>query len=262
MIEQSSLLSSEWVSYTICGVIGGATGIIELVSRYKDDPISAIRCNSAIVYIAVNIIASLISLLLLKTFAAELLGPSGDSATIITEILVAGLGAMGFLRTSIFNISVASERVAVGPAALLEVLLSAADRAVDRQRASARATAVDDMGWDCVSYKKAKVALPAYCFALMQNVSAKEQTIVSKHINTLEGDKLSTLTSKQKLRLVVLALMNVVGETVLKEAKDGLGKEIEGDDDKEDQEARKKLQEKVNQYKKNKAANEADRGNS
>lgn len=224
----SILLTNPEVSYIVCGMMGGATGVVELVSRYKDDPMAAVQSISALLYILLNVFASLAALLLLQTYGKDLLGDTGSVEKVITQILVAGLGAMAFLRTSIFNVSIGTERVAVGPAALLEVLLSAADRAVDRRRAYSRSTSLKKMGWDNISFDKSRVALPAYCFALMQNVSAKEQNAVGEHIKAVTGNKM--LTPQQKLRLMVLAIMNIVGEEVLKEAQTGLGEEIEGKD--------------------------------
>jgi hypothetical protein len=224
----SILLENPGASYLICGMMGGATGVVELVSRYKDDPMAAVQSIPAVVYILLNVFASVAALLLLQTFGKDLFSESGALETVITQILVAGLGAMAFLRTSIFNVSIGTERVAVGPAALLEVLLSAADRAVDRRRAYSRSASLKKMGWDKISFDKSKVALPAYCFALMQNVSAKEQNAVGEHIKAVTGNIM--LTPQQKLRLMVLAIMNIVGEEVLKEAQTGLGSEIEGKD--------------------------------
>jgi len=224
----SILLTNPGVSYLICGMLGGATGVVELVSRYKDDPVAAVQSVAAVNYILLNVLSSVAALLLLQTYGKDLLGESGSVEKVISQMLVAGFGAMAFLRTSIFNVSIGNERVAVGPAALLEVLLSAADRAVDRRRAYSRSTSLKKMGWDKISFDKSRVALPAYCFALMQNVSAKEQNAVGEHIKAVTGNKM--LTPQQKLRLIVLAIMNIVGEEVLKEAQSGLGKEIEGTD--------------------------------
>ena len=235
----TELITSDFGRYAVCGLMGGALGLVELISRYRDDPLAAVQCVAAIIYTLVNVLASLLALFLLETFAPNAMGTPGETKTVVTQILVAGFGAMAFLRTSIFNVSVASDKVAVGPAALLDVLLNASDRAVDRRRAQARSGSLKSMAWDKVSFNKAQGALPPYCFALMQNVSAKEKEAVNRHIQVLKAN--TQMTSQQKLMLMILVLMNVVGEEVIKEAKAGLGAEIEGDDEQEKEEAKQDM---------------------
>lgn len=71
----------------------------------------------------------------------------------------------------------------LGPAAILQVILNASDRADDRQRAAQRSEAVAAImqGVDFnrarenrARENRAREALPAYCLKLMQNVSQEE----------------------------------------------------------------------------------------
>src|SRR5208282_5750272 len=87
-----------------------------------------------------------------------------------TQILMAGVSAMAFFRTSLFVVRAGDRDVGVGPSGFLQIFLTAADRAVDRKRAAARSKAVVEAMKD-VDYDKAKSALLPYCLALMQNIS-------------------------------------------------------------------------------------------
>jgi hypothetical protein len=87
----------------------------------------------------------------------------------LTEILMAGISATAFFRTSLFVVRVGDRDVGVGPSGLLQIFLTAADREVDGQRTAARSDAVAAV-MNGVDYDKAKGAFPEYRLALIQNV--------------------------------------------------------------------------------------------
>jgi hypothetical protein len=129
---------------------------------------------------------------------------------------------MALFRASIFNVRVSGQDVAIGPAGLLQVLLSAADRACDRARAGPRARAVAEIMKD-VSFDKAKVQLPMLCFQLMQNVGSDEQKAFGVAVQELQKAEIGDAA---KAQLLGLSLMNVVGSAVLKVAIDDLDDDI------------------------------------
>ena len=88
----------------------------------------------------------------------------------VAQVLLAGFGTMAFFRTSLFTLRVGEADVAIGPAAVLQVILDAADRACDRFRAGPRSSDVIRI-MRGVTFERARIALPLHCFALMQNVS-------------------------------------------------------------------------------------------
>jgi len=155
-----------WLDWAAVALLGGFVGASELVSRYKDHPYAAVQTWPAQFYIAINCAASIGSLGLIRA-----MGWFGQSHW--TQILMAGLSAMAFFRTSLFVVRAGDRDVGIGPSGFLQVFLSAADRAVDRQRAAARSETVATV-MEGVDFEKAKKALPLYCVALMQNVSAED----------------------------------------------------------------------------------------
>ena len=96
------------------------------------------------------------------------------------------------------------------------------DRAVDRGRAEPRAVAITEI-MARVDFGKAKLALPSYCFALMQNVSGEEQNSTGQLLSKLE---IADMSPAIKANLLGLVLLNVVGAEVLRAAIKSLGTEI------------------------------------
>ena len=72
-----------------------------------------------------------------------------------TQILMAGVSAMAFFRTSLFVVRAGDRGVGVGPSGFLQIFLGAADRSVDRTRAKARSDAVARV-MEGVYYAKAR----------------------------------------------------------------------------------------------------------
>jgi hypothetical protein len=142
-----------WLDWA-AAALGGTVGVSGLISRYKDDPWAAIQSWPAVFYLAINSAASVGALFLM---------PDGwwDLSRGM-RILMAGVSAMAFFRTSLF-------------------VVRAADRRVDRKRAAARSQAVVD-AMKNVDYSKAKDALPPYCLALMQNISKEDQQELSRDL--------------------------------------------------------------------------------
>ena len=121
---------------------------------------------------------------------------------------------MTLIRSAVFTVRTGNVDIDVGPHALLKVLLDVTDRAVDRSRARRRAELAKEIMVD-VTFSQAKQALPAYCFALMQNVSKEEQIEVADEAARLD---VADLDPQVKVRSLALVLLNVVGEHVLRAA--------------------------------------------
>lgn len=202
--------------------IGGLVGTGELVARYRDAPERALRSSAAILYVAVNALAGVAALFVVQAFGLA----TGDTPlkTRISQILLAGVGAMAFFRSSIFTVRVGDQDVSIGPVAFLEVILRATDRAVDRMRARVRADIVT-RAMAGVSFDRAYSALPAFTLQLMQNVSAEEQAAVGTALKSLKGS--AELDNDTKVKNLGLTLMNLVGENVLVGAVEKFGQQLQ-----------------------------------
>ena len=201
--------------WAAAALLGGVVGASELISRYKDDPVAAIKSWPAIFYIAINSAASAAALGLIHAN-----GWFGASRW--TRVLMAGVSAMAFFRTSLFVVRAGDRDVGIGPSGFLQIFLGAADRAVDRQRASVRSDAVARV-MKGIDFDKAVKALPPYCVALMQNVSPEDQQLLNRVLEALEKQDGEPGV---KSLLLGIELINVVGANVLTTAVDSLGDQI------------------------------------
>lgn len=203
-------------------LIGALIGLAELMARYRDAPFRAVRAPAAWFYVGLNAVACIAALALTKAldwrFGIE---PGGDQLDWV-RALVAGFGAMAVFRSSFFVVRVGEQDVAVGPSGFLQVVLDAADRAVDRRRASDRVGEVSDAMRD-VSFERAAEALPTYCLALMQNASEEEKVALANQVRLLRE---SRMEDRAKSLALGLALMNVVGSSTLHAAVTSLHHEI------------------------------------
>jgi Big-like domain-containing protein len=202
--------------------IGALVGASELVARYRDAPERALWTVPATLYVLINAVASTTAMYVVTRFG--IVKGETSERIIVTQIFLAGFGAMAFFRTSIFTYRVGDQDIGIGPVAFLQVILKASDRAVDRLRANERAAAVDK-SMAGVSFNRAQAALTTFCLALMQNVPPDEQKTVSDSVNSLKAS--TVLDDDTKAKSLGLALMNVVGDKVLATAVERLRTQIQ-----------------------------------
>ncbi len=216
---QSSILT-----YLGVALLGLLVGVAELAARYRDKPQAPFATIPGWIYVLTNAVAAALALWLIR----EIAGPDWISASgfpePVAQVFVAGFGAMAFFRSAFFTLQIDSTNVAIGPAAILQVIMDAADRACDRQRAVPRSEMVRGI-MKGVSFSRAKEALTLYCFALMQNVSIAEQHRVTKDVEALDS---STMEDEVKAFNLGLLMLNVVGEKVLRKSVKDLGGAIRG----------------------------------
>lgn len=201
--------------------LGVLVGAAELASRYRDHPAALWRVPGAWVYAALNAAAALGSLALVRSFGWDF-GTTDASAATTMQVLVAGFGSVALFRSSLFTLRVQDQDVPVGPSLLLATLLSVADESVNRARARERASRVERVMTD-TSFEKARLALPALTFALLQHVPKETQSEVATAVNGLAKSRMSDV---QKARNLGLLLMNVAGPDVVASAVQTLGAEI------------------------------------
>jgi hypothetical protein len=208
------------MEYVAVVLIGGLVGAAELIARYRDAPLIALRAWSAAIYVSLNAAASGVALGLIQTFDWEF-GQTGDAAR-WTQVLVAGFGAMALFRSSLFFVRVGGQDVGVGPSGFLQIMLNAADRDVDRRRANARAALVGEIMAD-VSFDRAVVALPTYCLALMQNVPYDVQDDLTSDLRELADTEMDERVKSLNLGL---RIVNITGPRLLAVAVTSLGPTI------------------------------------
>jgi hypothetical protein len=211
----------ELLDFAAVALLGALVGGGELVSRYRDAPQSALYTRPALVYIALNVAASVLALALIRGYGWTFNATGASQRW--TQILVAGVGAMALFRTSFFVVRAGDRDIGVGPGSFLQIFRDAADREVDRLRASARGMAVAKL-MKGIDYKKAEEGLVPYCLALMQNVPDEEQTKFRRAVDLLTADR--DIDDAIKVRILGLHIFNVVGPAVLTAAVEALRGEL------------------------------------
>jgi hypothetical protein len=212
-------------SYLIVFLLGSVFGIAELISRYRDEPRRALLTWAALLYILVNALASVFALNAIRVFGW--LSDGEPYQVAYRQVLIAGLGAMALFRSSLFILRNGNAEINFGPVFVLQIILGAADRALDRRRGRSRSIEVGEIMKD-VSYDKASELLPAYCLALMQNLSEEEQKALGLDIASIDKTEISdeTAANRQKSVLLGLKLLKVIGTDLLQQAVKSLGDDI------------------------------------
>ncbi|ABC63675.1 hypothetical protein [Erythrobacter litoralis] len=206
-----------WSPYWFSGLIGVFVGATELIARYRDAPFRPFQSIAGLLYVGINGLAAWLAYYLILASGVPI-------ESTWAKILTAGLGAMAFFRSGIFNARIGDKDVPIGPNIVLEIFLSALDRNYDRQRAAPRSAAVAELMSD-LSFDETSVALPAICFNLMQNVSEAEKTAIGNQVKELAESQMS---DEAKSMTLGLALFDVVGEKTLRAAVASLGKTVRG----------------------------------
>ncbi|HXM45228.1 MAG TPA: hypothetical protein VN924_28575 [Bryobacteraceae bacterium] len=209
-------MSDAW-DYVAVAILGLLVGLAELVSRYRDTPQAAIVKIPALVYVGLNVAASILALALIRGYNWTF-NTAGASQR-WTQMLVAGVGAMAVFRTSLFVVRAGDRDIGVGPGGFLQIFRDAADREVDRLRATARSVNFAKL-MKGLDYKKTSEGLVPYCLALMQNVPGEEQQKLQHAVDLLTKD--DTCDDAIKVRILGLHLLNVVGPAVLTAAVEAL----------------------------------------
>ena len=203
------------VEYLSAFLIGALVATGELTSRYKDDPVKAIISAPAGVYVAINGLASVGALAFAHTFNWTFGATDGQIRVI--QVLVAGFGAIALFRTSLFNVTVADQVIGVGPSVVLNVILTAADRAVDRGRALDRSQAVASIMED-VSFDNSADSIQLFCTRLMQNALPAEPDRIAQTVSTLRDRLNKDVPDQVKSYVFGLSLLGLVGEKVLRKS--------------------------------------------
>jgi hypothetical protein len=202
--------------------LASLVGVGELIGRYRDAPLAAARTLPGVTYVLLNAVTTAIVYQLIHNSAAVANDQTKNRA--IIEVMTAAFGTVAFLRSSFFTVRLDGKDVGLGPALLWQTLLDATDRAVDRARASPRSKAVREIMVG-IDFVRAAAALPEFCFHLMQNVSTEERKAHATLVADLLKSQMDPLAKTYNLGL---SLMNIVGETVLREAVKALGLQIKG----------------------------------
>ena len=122
--------------YSFTFFLGMATAFAEIISKFRDEPIKALRMPHALLYHLLNGAISAFALKLLVVFSGPERIATGQEQ--IKSVVIAGLGAMLIMRSKLFNIKVGGEDVSFGPEQIIKIYFRFMESAIDRLRAQDR----------------------------------------------------------------------------------------------------------------------------
>jgi hypothetical protein len=214
-----------WIDFLFVVVLGLSLGAAELMGRYSDSPVRIFMSGYAWIYLAINGGLAALSLFLIQSldlnFTLDPTDPTAvdDAKQRIFNVIAAGLGGAAFFRAAVMKTKVGGTDVAIGPAFLIDTLLTVTDREVDRFSARRRADDIAEM-MSNINLDQASQLLIPFCTALMQNVTAAEREDLRQSVLALGKD--TSIDSQTKPMLLGLKLVDVVGFAVLQSAVDAL----------------------------------------
>jgi hypothetical protein len=203
-----------WVDYAVVGLVSGGVGVSELVERFRDAPLRALRTRPAWAYIALNIAAGELALLIIQYFGFTFGTDTSGKPLRWTQGMVAAFSAIVFLRSSVFVVSQEDTDKGYGPGLLFERLLRASVDRIDRIRGSDRADEVSK-AVKGLYFGEAVEALPPLCYAMLPNATeASKQQLA----NAVADLRKSDLRDEVKLRLLGQSVMIFGGSPILQKA--------------------------------------------
>lgn len=210
-------LSSDARYALLSAALGATVGASEIVSRYRDEPMQALTSSPASIYMLMNATVSALTYGLLTKYAETVIPSLTDDP--LMRSIVAGFGAMAILRTKFFTLRTeGGEEVAIGPDAAVTAFLNAADRGIDRIRASRRLALVSEEA-EKTSRPEAGADFLQISLAAFQNLSSEEKTELTEII---EDMKTAPFSAGLKLRAIAYGLLNVTGERNFQRVMEGL----------------------------------------
>lgn len=194
-------------------LIGALVGAGEIVSRYKDAPGTALRLTSAWLYVLLNGAAAWLALYISRAMGWTFGGNTTDQQAVF-QVLVAGFGAMVFLRSSLFTVRIGETEVGIGPSAMLTALMAAADRNIDRARARSRLQTSTEIMRNFNAQRDYAALITLVCSA-MQNATTDESSAITTAATALMTGAMS---ERHKADALGLILLNLAGEELLRQA--------------------------------------------
>src|SRR5262245_59809338 len=109
--------------------IGALTGISEIISRYRDEPLRATGNRYGLAYLLLNGLTAVIAYGFLLRYPTQILAPIAGDALLAS--LAAGFGAMAVLRSNFFIFRTEDgKEYPIGPYIVIETFLRMLDRKI------------------------------------------------------------------------------------------------------------------------------------
>jgi hypothetical protein len=198
------------MDWALAFFIGMGTSLIELFSRYRDEPLKVIATSQfAWVYLLLNG--------LMGIGAHAVLLDSGftsiDSATSRASLAVgSGVSAALILRSRVFTARLGDEQVSIGPGYIVDQLLGIIDAQIDRRRALQRVSIVVGI-MDGKDFDGSRIHAATMITGSRQNLSLQDQKDLANQIREVVDRK---IPDQEKAYALGFILLDFMGEEFLK----------------------------------------------
>lgn len=119
--------------------LGMATAFAEIISKFGDEPIKALKTWHSLLYHVLNGGVAVFALYFLALATGTRPDFAGvDDMVELQYAVAAGVGAMLLLRSKLFNIKVGEENVSFGPDQMVKIIFKFMESEIDRLRARDR----------------------------------------------------------------------------------------------------------------------------
>lgn len=198
------------MAFAVAALLSLLVATAELVSRYRDAPGRLLKSPQVWLYCAVNAASSMTALGLARLFGWNAGYLPTDPRSLWTQVLAAAFASTVLLRSSIFKTKIGNQDVDIGPAMVLQQLLAAVERGIDRSEGKFRLDSIDLL--QGLSFTETVEAAPELCAGVLLGLTQEQQANLRKSIEAIKGKNAS---DSAKLRLLALELVNVAGPEIV-----------------------------------------------
>lgn len=194
-----------WASASM--LFGALVGLSEILSRYRDEPILAATTPFGLAYLLLNGLISLAAFAVLCKYKSVIF-PTLINDLFLTSV-VAGFGGMTVFRSKLFTFrSSDGKDYPIGPAIVLESVLTTIDHKIDRRRATERQAKVVEEMWNLTDFESTAKYIEASLNSF-QNLTKDEKAEITAVIDQYRR---SAWPDRLKVMVMGFAFLNIAGE--------------------------------------------------
>jgi hypothetical protein len=198
------------MDWALAFFIGMGTSLIELLSRYRDEPIKVIATSQfAWVYLLLNGLMAIGAHAVLLDSGFTTVDTQTSRATLAVG---SGVSAALILRSRVFTARLGDEQVSIGPGYIVDQLLGIIDAQIDRRRALQRVSIVVGI-MDGKEFDGSRIHAATMITGSRQNLSLQDQKDLANQIREV-GDR--KIPDQEKAYALGFILLDFMGEEFLK----------------------------------------------
>jgi hypothetical protein len=192
------------MDWALAFFIGMGTSLIELLSRYRDEPIKVIATSQfAWVYLLLNGLMAIGAHAVLLDSGFTTIDTQTSRATLAVG---SGVSAALILRSRVFTARLGDEQVSIGPGYIVDQLLGIIDAQIDRRRALQRVSIVVSV-MEGKEFDGSRIHAATMITGSRQNLSLQDQKDLANQIREVVDRKIPDQEKSYALGFILLDFM-------------------------------------------------------